>query len=398
MRRVSTRTFVGIFLLLTGSLVGCSTPASTTEIAATETLAESPVVQPSPTPEPSPTPVPATATIVHILSPGEPGGASLNLTDVNAASSAPNGGVVLGDRYDSNRFERPFDGSEMNYMSVLDLTFAEIAHDDTWLYFTLTLAGESAEGGYPASYAVEMDMDLDGRGDYLIVAHLPSSITWSDENIRVFSDTNEDVGGATPLMADAPPATSNGFETIIYDSGFGDDPDLAWSRIGQGEDHTIQIAVKQALLDGDNSFLWGVWAFGEPLEAGLLDLNDQATLEQAGSPVIGSTYYPIGELVQVDNTCRMYYGFTPRGTEPGLCSVTGSVRNCSPHPMLMQPGSQVLPPFFENGSILQNIIIGTYTFYDQSVEGNPAVLTAQLVPGGQIQITKTGFGDNYPCQ
>jgi hypothetical protein len=66
--------------------------------------------------------------------------------------------------------------------------------------------------------------------------------------------------------------------------------------------------------------------------------------------------------------------------------------------MLMQPGNQVLPPFFENGSILQNIIIGTYTFYDQSVEGNPAVLTAQLTPGGQIQITKTGFGDNYPCQ
>jgi hypothetical protein len=319
---------------------------------------------------------------------------------VNAASSAQNGGVVLGDRYDSNRFERPFDGPEMGYRRELDITNAGIAHDDTWFFFTLTLSGESLQGGFSAAYAVELDLDLDGRGDFLIVAPFPSSNTWAVENVRVFTDMNKDVGGATPLIADTLPATSDGFETMIYDSGFGDDPDLAWVRKAflPVQETTIQIAIKQTLLNGDLSFLWGVWSFGKPPEPGRLDLNDQATLEQAGSPIIGSSYYPLGELAQVDNTCRMYYGFTPRGTEPGLCSVTGTVRNCSPHPMLMQPGNQLIPPFFENGSILQNIIIGSYTFYDQSVEGKPAVLTAQLAPGGQIQITKTGFGDNYPCQ
>ena len=398
MRSASTRTFVGISFVTAIALAACSTSAAPTETAVIEVPVESPVIQASHTPEPSPTPIPATATITHILSPGEPGGGLLNLTDVNASSSAPNGGVLLGDRYDAARFERPFDGPGMAYLMDLDLTYAEIARDEVWLYFTLSLAGASAQGGFKGSYAVELDLDLDGRGDFLVVAHTPVSTTWSTDAVQVFTDANDDVGGVTPLAADAPPSSSNGFETLLFSSGAGDDPDLAWVRLGPANEHSIQLAFKHAMLEGDQSFLWGVWSFGGQFDAGLLDLNDQATLVQAGSPVIGSTYYPIGDIAQVDNSCRMYYGFTPRGTEPGLCSVTGTVRNCSPHPMLMQPGNQLLHPFFENGSILQNIIIGTYTFYDQSVEGKPAVLTAQLVPGGQIQITQTGFGDNYPCQ
>ncbi len=398
MRRVSTRTFVGISFVLAVALAACSTPAAPTETVLSETPVESPVIQASPTPEPSPTPIPATATITHVLSPGEPGGGLLNLTDVNASSSAPNGGVLLGDRYEAERFERPFDGPGMVYLSDLDLTYAEIARDDAWYYFTLSLAGTSAEGDFEGSYAVELDLDLDGRGDFLVVVRAPTSTTWTTDDVQVYIDANDDVGGVTPLAADAPPASSDGFETMLFSSGSGDDPDLAWVRLGPVPELSIQIAFKQAMLGGDQSFLWGVWSFGGQFDAGLFDLNDRTTLEQAGSPVIGSTYYPIGDIAQVDNSCRMYYGFTPRGTEPGLCSVTGTVRNCSPHPMLMQPGNQLLHPFFENGSILQNIVIGTYTFYDQSVEGKPAVLTAQLVPGGQIQITKTGFGDNYPCQ
>jgi hypothetical protein len=66
--------------------------------------------------------------------------------------------------------------------------------------------------------------------------------------------------------------------------------------------------------------------------------------------------------------------------------------------MKMEPGGKTLPPFFEPGSTLTDVRIGTYTFYDQSVEGHPAVLTATLSVGGTITITKTGFGDVYPCQ
>ena len=88
MRSALTRTFTGISFVLAVCLAACSTPAVPTETVMAEAPVESPVIQASHTPEPSATPIPATATIAHILSPGEPGGGLLNLTDVNASSSA----------------------------------------------------------------------------------------------------------------------------------------------------------------------------------------------------------------------------------------------------------------------------------------------------------------------
>jgi hypothetical protein len=32
-------------------------------------------------------------------------------------------------------------------------------------------------------------------------------------------------------------------------------------------------------------------------------------------------YYPIKALAEVDNTCRWAVGFTPTGSEPGICPV-----------------------------------------------------------------------------
>ena len=66
-------------------------------------------------------------------------------------------------------------------------------------------------------------------------------------------------------------------------------------------------------------------------------------------------------------------------------------------PMKIEPGGKIIPAYFESGSTLTNVRIGTYTFYDQNVEGYPAVLTATLSAGGLITITKTGLGDSYPC-
>jgi hypothetical protein len=40
---------------------------------------------------------------------------------------------------------------------------------------------------------------------------------------------------------------------------------------------------------------------------------------------VQTTLYPLKALYALDNTCRDPYGFTPTGTEPGLCEYFGSI-------------------------------------------------------------------------
>jgi hypothetical protein len=254
------------------------------------------------------------------------------------------------------------------------------------------VTGGIPDGPVMGPYGVELDLDTDGRGDLLLRGSPIPGSDWSTDTVQLWADSNGDVGSATPINSDSPQTTLDGYETLLFDRGQGDDPDAAWVRYALIEDAGVQFAVKQSAI-GDASFLWGAWADEGLNQPGWIDYNDHFTAAEAGS--LDST---LGAVAAVDNTCRMYFGFTPTGSEPGLCAVTGTVRNCSPHPMRMVPGDKILSPFFDPGSTLENVRIGTYTFYDESVEGNPAVLTATLTPGGLITITMTGFGDVYPCQ
>jgi hypothetical protein len=54
----------------------------------------------------------------------------------------------------------------MEYQAHLDLTRVEYAVGAPWIYFTLFVEGLPPDGSQ-AIYAVEIDMDRDGRGDWL---------------------------------------------------------------------------------------------------------------------------------------------------------------------------------------------------------------------------------------
>ena len=344
---------------------------------------------------PTETAVAATATIVHLVRPAEVPPEQLFLSDASSAGTDEVQRALAGDNYRRNRLERPFDAPAMTYRPDLDIIRVEISADTTWFYFTILL--NAASGGVPdgpvmGPYGVELDLDTDGRGDLMVRGSPIEGSDWSTDAVQVWADGNGDVGSVTPMNADPPQAALDGYETLLFDRGVGDDPDAAWVRHALSEDPGVQFAVKRSFI-GDDMFLWGGWADDGLQQPEWIDYNDHFSEAEAGS--LDST---LGVVAAIDNTCRMYFGYTPSGSEPGLCLVTGTVRNCSPHPMRMEPGGTILHPFFESGSTISGVRIGTYTFYDESVEGNPAVLTAQLSPGGLITITKTGFGDSYPCQ
>jgi hypothetical protein len=225
----------------------------------------------------------------------------------------------IADDFNNGLFERPFTSLAMDYKGFLDLTRGEIASAGLWVYVTLFLEGPPS-AAEPASYGVEIDLDLDGRGDWLIVGAAPPSTTWTTDGVRAYQDTNNDVGAQVPVRSDPPAGTGNGYESLVFDQGIGPDPDAAWIRLSPSNPNQVQIAFKPGLIGGDNEFLWWGWAFADPQPA-WQDYQDHFTLAQAGSPLSESPQYPIKDLALIDSTCRWGFDFNPVGTEPGVCPV-----------------------------------------------------------------------------
>ncbi|HSB88664.1 MAG TPA: hypothetical protein VLD63_01420 [Anaerolineales bacterium] len=265
------------------------------------------------TPEASPT-----APIVHVITPGSPGLAARFITDRSSSALAGENRTIADD-FNNGFLERPLTLPGMEYQPYLDLTRGEISAGGGWIYIVLFLEG-APSAGQPATYGAELDLDLDGRGDWWIAGSAPQSTTWTTDGVRALRDTNHDVGGPTPMKSDGPPPTGDGYETLVFDSGRGDDPDYAYIRLSPTNPKNIELAIRLTLIGGDTEFLWGIWADASP-HPEWFDYNDHFTLEQAGSPLIENSNYPLKDLSAVDSSCRWGYDFNPIGNEPGICRI-----------------------------------------------------------------------------
>lgn len=226
-------------------------------------------------------------------------------------------GVTYGDDYLNNVLERPFTSEVMVYQGGIDITRVNLKVGATWTYAIFYLADTLPTTG-TMKYGLELDLDENGRGDILIQVSLPTSLEWNVDNVQVYEDKDEDVGGISPMKNDPPDDTLNGYESLVFDSGEGGDPDLAWVRRNPDEPNSLQIAFKTELV-GDTGYMWSAWADDSYQALDLWDYHDHFSIESAGSPYPGSPYYPIKRVFSFDSTCRSYYGFTPKGNEPGLC-------------------------------------------------------------------------------
>ena len=273
--------------------------------------------QPESTESPTPTP------IVHTLTPGEPPAGGLSeITDRDSSAFASQHRANGGESFPTNLYERPFNANTMDtYFPDLDITRTRLLRDSQWVYVNIKLVGQNPAGGLLGDYGVELDLNVDGRGDVLLMAAKPVAI-WSTDGVHVWQDSNHDVGAAHPIQSDGP-VNGDGYETVVFDQGVGADPDAAWARISPSDPNSVQIAFKRALISDDEKFTWGAWAMNESmLNPAWFDYNDHFTAAEAGSPLSELTqYYPIKALAEVDNTCRWAVGFTPTGTEPGVCPV-----------------------------------------------------------------------------
>ena len=270
------------------------------------------VVQPETVPAIQHTNIPGTPP----TSGGERWGDHSTVSSTNAARA------LLGDDFSDGKFERPYNSNTMDiYFPHLDLDKAAIYSEDaTWVYAVITLVGRDVNNAFTGQYAIELDLDQNGFGEYLIMVDNPSSAEWTTQGVRVYKDGNLDIGGVSPAKADSAGASSDGYETVLFDQGTGDDPDLAWVRLDPVDPHSFQIAYKQSLLGGEKTYTAGIWS-GTHLDPALFDYNDHFTYEQAGAANSEITnFYPIKELSEFDNTCRQAIGYDATGLEPGICA------------------------------------------------------------------------------
>jgi len=313
-----------------------------------------PTAAPTLPPADPPTPPPITHTVIPIQLPEE---RTNNAGDHDSSKSKDNEEAPGGDRFTFAQYERPFNANTMDvYFPYLDIQDTQTFEDDLWVYATIQLKDRAGDGTLAGRYAMEIDNDLDGRGDWLILADHPTSTDWTTEGVQVWMDSNEDVGGTSVISADEGEAPNDGFDAKVFDGGSGNDPDAAWVRVPADIPNMVEIAVKRSLVLDGSRYMIGMWAGSESLNPALFDFNDHMTHEQAGAAMRGfEIYYPIKALSELDASCRVAVGFQPNGSEPGLCKtyIPGAPGEppppggCPPNPNCrygMNPDCSCIPP------------------------------------------------------
>jgi hypothetical protein len=325
-----------------------------------------------------------TPTIVHLTQPGEPPTRESWMFDSDSSTTAAERRASRGEYYQINFLERPFNANSMDtYFPDLDIKEASLARGGGWVYVTIKLVGQRSGGGLQGTYGAELDLNLDGRGDWLILATAPGA-SWSTDRVKVYQDSNRDVGDGSPNLSD-PPQNGDGYETLVFDQGLGSDPDAAWARVAPGDANSAQIAFKYSLIGSDAEFLWGAWADQGLVNPGWFDYIDHFSHEEAGSPISGLPQYPLKAVAELDNTCRWPVGFNAVGDEPGVCPVPATAT-----PTIV-PGRISGKVFHDgNGDLV-------YQSGEIGIEGARVRLRSGTCgsPGGTIADTETNSSGNY---
>ncbi|MCD4673999.1 MAG: hypothetical protein K8R77_15155 [Anaerolineaceae bacterium] len=322
---------VGVLIMALISLSGCSLPVKAEPTA--EIVAQAPTDVPLPPPTEAPTvePPPPTATpepeIVHVALPAGGNGKGQMIHDQLSQETAPEKRAYGGDEYPIGRYERPFTAEEMEYLPFIDIVQTDLIRDEDggWIYTDIVVVeSPSSAGDRRLIYGIELDNDLDGRGDVLVLAEKPESSEWTTDGVHVWKDVNENIGSKEPMRSDAP-HSDDGYEVQVFDAGKGEDADLAWVRLSPEMNNKIEIAFKLDLVDiGEEYyfFLWGAWTFVDEAHPEWFDHHDRFTLEEAGSPLEDNPQYPLKAFFGADNTCRALSGLTPTSQLPGMCPMT----------------------------------------------------------------------------
>lgn len=259
--------------------------------------------------------------INHVYIPGEPILVGMQLIyDCNTGRRVDLGASVMVeptcDTWEDSRLERPIHPLRGSYEPSLDIIEAQLGNDSEWIYAQIMLFGSAAAS--TAWYGFELDTDIDGSGELLLLVQNNGQLTdgWTVNGVQVWEDVNGDVGGPQPGEADG--AIGDGYESLVFDSGSGLDADLVWARVAPDDPARVQFAFMPGLVGLPPSFAWWAWSGSSLPAPDRFDLVDQ---------------YDPQSLQGVDNSCA--WGFNALMDDiPNRCMVipmsTPTVEMCEP--------------------------------------------------------------------
>ena len=208
------------------------------------------------------------------------------------------------DTWDEAHLERPFDSQNGTYFAAVDIVRIAMGTDQNWMYGKISLY-QGAAGHIPADLSLwfEIDTDFDSRGEYLILATGVNTNDWTTDGVQVWWDQTGDVGGEQPHVPDG--QAGDGYETLLFDGGQGEDPDLAWVRIDPEDAASVEFAFKPSFLPENQYFAWWAGSMLGAFDAGKMELVDRLDDH--------STW-------NMDNTCGWIFNGKPSNKIVNICA------------------------------------------------------------------------------
>lgn len=342
---VSMMIVVSMFIMSSCSIIKKDAPIAETEVISEEqpTLAQvdetsqpepteisNPVTGAEPTSDPTAEPE---EEIAHTDIPGEPiYTAGQKVNDCNTGERIELGATTLigsgCDVWTKAKFERPANAVNGDYIAALDIIRANMGSNQSWMFGKIELYN-TALGNLPGDLVVgfEIDTEINSRGNFLILASGLNSTEWSTSGVQVWQDQNGDVGGSKPQSPDG--KVGDGYETLVFDSGRGEDPDLAWVRVSPTDGASIEFAFKNTLLPSNQVFAWWAWTAQGNLDPAKMEFVD--SLSEI-------------DLWRIDNTCSWIYNGRPTNILTNICDFVMPTAIPSPTPTLQASQGHNCPP------------------------------------------------------
>ena len=314
-----------ILLLTACNLPGNTRPAASTEVQAVtaDSMIENPTATLAPPPPVTATVQPATATPTpaHVSRPDMAPTFTHHLWDADSSKTASKHYPPNGDNFAKGVFERPFNANTQDkYFPEVDILDSNFLMGSPWVYANIVLAGPSSTSNkLDASYAIDLSLNQNGYGDYFILVNQPGSGGWSTDGVQVWQDVNHDVDNPSFTPQSSP--AGDGYELLVFDQGKGNDPDLAWAMVDPSNPNMVWVAFKSSLIQDSKWLLRRSWAQRGGFKLDQMNYYQHMTEKQAGNPMPKATNYPLKDLSEMDNTCRIALNYTPAYTIPGLCIV-----------------------------------------------------------------------------
>ena len=263
-----------------------------------------------------------------------------------------------------------------------DIAAVRAGFDTDYYYFEFDFVNPWSpvqSGGHNVVLEVDSDASSEfGRGDFYIGLIQKSefdSTSWIDAydqgGYESYSDSNDDVGGAQPLVSDFGGSSGDGYETDVSQG-----PDMVWARVVGGN---FQVAIRRTVIGDPQIAYFRPWSRqSTSLSKDKLYFHDQNDTS---------------DVDQIDNVCGVPMT-TCIASGPGLAPQINVAKNAA---TISDPFNLTTNPKSIPGAIVQFDIEMTNTGFGTS-DADSLLITDPIPSNVSLRVADFDAGTSGPVR